>query len=243
MARTVTLGVLRSDVRWASDQVGFTARHSDSDLNRAINQSIQTFRMKVTQHGERKYLVSNTGTLASGATSPYAFTQLSAAAWSPQLVKLFGLDVAVNGRIVPLELVPFDMRNDFQRGELGASVTGPPIACAQFGAETFAILPATDGAYAYTAWYLPVSTDLSSDSDTFDGTAGWEQWIVWDVVLKLNTRDTNSKSYQMAQDRQNAVWADIAAACPSKQAGVVRRYDSRELRIDRMSLRRNWVGR
>jgi hypothetical protein len=243
MARTVTLLQLRNDIRWQSDNVGFTARHSDADITRAINQSIQRFRLMLSQHGDRKFLVANTGTLTAGATSPYPFGVLNTSAWNPQIVRLFGFDITVQGRVIPLELVPFDMRNDFQRAETGTSANSPPVALAQFGSESYAILPASDGAYAYTAWYLPVLADLANDADTFDGVAGWEEWVKWDCVQKLNSRDTNAKAYQIAQSEQVQVWGVIAAACPTKQGGVVRRYDSRGLRSDRMALRRNWIGR
>jgi hypothetical protein len=33
--------------------------------------------------------------------------------------------------------------------------------------------------------YIPAPSRLSNDSDTFDGIAGWEDWVVYDVCIKI----------------------------------------------------------
>lgn len=37
-------------------------------------------------------------------------------------------------------------------------------------------------------YYVPSFTDLSNDSDTFDGINGWEEWVVVDVARKVKIK-------------------------------------------------------
>lgn len=240
MARTATLTVLLAQVRYLGNIQGMTARHSDSDLTRAINQSIQHFREKVSAHGSRNYLLHSTGTLATGATSPFAFTVLDLSALTPAVVRVFGIDITVQGRIVPLEQVDFDSRNDFQ--DWGTvSLQREPVAYANYQQAKVAILPASNAAYPYTVHYLPVFADLVNGSDVFDGVVGWEEWVVWDVLLKVLQRDEYAAIVAQATAERDRVWADIERNCnPVKSGGIVRRVDSRELRSDRVRRRTSW---
>lgn len=240
MARTVTLTNLLSQIRYLGNLQGMAGRHPDSDLTRAINQSIQHFREKVSSHGVRSYLVSTTGTLAVGQTSPYAYTELDLSAKSPAIVRVFGLDITVQGRVVPLEQIDFDSRNDFQDWGV-TSATREPVAYANVSQYKLALFPASNAAYAYTCWYLPVLADLSAGSDTFDGVVGWEEWVVWDVLLKVLQRDEYAAIVAQATAERDRVWADIERNCnPTKSGGMVRRVDSRALRTDRIMRRVSW---
>lgn len=238
MARTVRLDAMRNEIRWLADVKGLTVRHSDTDLNRAINQSIQRLRLKVSNKGIRNYLTNSAGTLTVGPTSPFAFTVIDLASLNP--VRVFGLDVTVQGRIRSLEEVDFASRNDFQSGDRGTSpTTDVPLAFAVYQNTKLAILPASNGAYAYTAWYLPTLADLTADADTFDGVAGWELWVQWDVHVKLINRDKYGQDYALAVQEREMAWADIEAnSNPVKTGNVVKRYDARGLRGDSLMRRR-----
>lgn len=206
MSRNVTLLQLRTDIATQADIVGGTARYTAATLNRFINQSIQRFREKLSSEGAQHYLVSTTGTLGIGATSPFPFYVLDLSAVSPSIVRTFGLDVTLNGGIIKtLSHVPFASRADYG----GSVVIGQPMAWAQINTRKLAILPASNQAYAYVAWYLPVLADLSGDSDPFDGVAGWEEFIVWDVVARLIVRDQYMTAFQTASAYKNEIWSDI----------------------------------
>ena len=205
MARNITLLQLRTDIRWQSDQVGASLRHTDTQLSRAINQSIQRFRARLSNEGSFNYLEPATGTLTVGATSPYSFRVLDLSAVSPSVVRTYGADITVDGVVHSLLHVPFAARNDYG----GPNNTAVPIAWAHYQTRKIAILPAPDGAYAYVVWYLPVLADLSVDGDTFDGVAGWEDYIVWDVVQRLIVRDQFPQAYAMAVAFAMDIWKDI----------------------------------
>jgi hypothetical protein len=206
MARTVTLSQLRSDIASQADVVvGSSTRYTSTLLNRLINQSIQRFRERVSTEGMTHYLVATTGTMTSGATSPYAFKVLDLSAVSPNVVRVYGVDITVSNVVRSLVHVPFQSRNDYG----GPNATGEPEAWSMFQTTSIAILPAPSESYFWTVWYLPLLADLSADGDTFDGVAGWEQWIVWDVVCNLIARDTYATAYALASQQRDAVWQDV----------------------------------
>jgi hypothetical protein len=218
LARNVTLGQLKADVMDQADIAGSTARNSPTLLTRLINQSIQHFREKLSIEGAQHYLVSTSGTLSAGTTSPYAFYVLDLSAVSPSIVRCFGVDITVQNDVIPLTHVPFASRNDYG----GTDAQGIPAAWAVLNTAKLAILPGSGSAYPYVVWYLPVLADLSADADTFNGVAGWEDFIVWDVVTKLIVRDQYPQAFQMALAKRDEMFADIlrSATRVSAQGGL-----------------------
>ena len=217
MGRTVALSVLRSDVRFKADVGGATVRHTDAQLNRLINQSIQMFRERISDEGSTHYLVASSGTLTEGTTSPYPFFVLDLSALSPALVRTYGIDVTFDGgRVETLSHVPFEDRAKYGTTQEG----GRPFAWAHFRTDQVAILPAPNGSYPYTVWYLPKFTDLSADGDTFDGVAGWEEWVVWDVVCQVIARDQFPQAFAIAEARRAEIEQRvIRGATKVSQAG------------------------
>jgi len=206
VSRNVTLLQLRTDIATQADIVGGTARYTTATLNRFINQSIQRFREKLSTEGATHFLTNTAGTLTAGATSPFPFGVLDLSAVTPSVVRSFGIDVKLSsGIVIALSHSPFQSRTDFG----GPIVTGEPIAWAHFNTRKLAIMPAPSQAYPYNVWYLPVLADLTADGDTWDGVAGWEDFIAWDVVCRLIIRDQYVTAYQIATGYRQELWADI----------------------------------
>lgn len=206
MARNVTLSQLRTDISTQADiSTNASGRYTPTQLNRYINQSIQRFREKLSSEGVQHYLVSTTGTTSTGATSPHPFLLLDLSAVSPGIVRIYGLDISFQGVTTTLNHIPFADRDQFG----GPTNRGIPSAWANMNTAKVAIFPPPSQAITYVAYYLPVSTDLSADGDTFDGVAGWEDYIVWDVVTKLIVRDQYAQAFALATQTRNEVWADI----------------------------------
>ena len=208
MSRTATLAQLRFDISEQCDiagAVGTTQRYSTTLLNRLINQSLQRFRERVTNEAPQHYLVPAAGTLTAGATSgmPYGFFYVPTSA-----VRTYGVDITVNGETRSLSYVPFNQRDMYG----GPSTTGEPQAWTHISTWGIALFPPPSQAYSYTVWYLPVAPDLVADSDKFEGVAGHEDFITWDVVCRLIVRDTYPQAYQMAVSYRSDVWADIIRA-------------------------------
>jgi hypothetical protein len=203
MARNVTLGQLKADIKWQADLTGATTRHVASMYTRAINQSIQRFRRSLTKSGSTHYLTKTTGTFSAGTTSPHPFQILDLSSESPSVVRVYGVDITVGSKVRQLTHVPFT-----HRGQYGTD-TGEPEAWASASQSSIAILPGPDAAYSYCVWYLPVISDLSDDSDAWDGVEGWEEFIVWDVVSRLIVRDQNANAYATVMSERESRWRDI----------------------------------
>ncbi len=222
MARTRTLTLLRDDVRAIADAQGATARHTDASLTREINQAIQRFREWVSEEGFPLYLTPYAATLTAGATSPYAWKELDLSAISPAMLHVYGVDVTINGRICQLDAIPWEQRNDYQ----GASgpTNGYPVAFMRYGFK-LGILPAPSSTMTATVWYLPVGTDLSADSDTFDGFAGWEEWVRWDVLVMLYTRDQLPVLLEHAKGERDRLRMELQTKLRKDRPSVTRRRD------------------
>lgn len=208
MARNATLAVIRRDVQNQADTAGLTTRHPDALIDRLINQSIQRFRERITIEGAQHYLTNTTGLFTAGATSPFPFFVMDLSAAAPAIVRIHHVTIDVAGRHKTLVHVPFREYTKWS----GADVTGEPIAWANYQTTGLAIMPAPDQAYAWNVWYLPVLDDLEDDTDEFNGVAGWEDFIVWDVVCRLIVRDQYPQAYAMAENSKQEIWRDIVRA-------------------------------
>jgi hypothetical protein len=229
VARTRTLLELRNDVLWQSDNEGNTARVSDARLTRAINQSIQEFREAVSDAGHPYYLRQSTGTLTVGATSPYPFGAITISALSPALLRPYGFDIQVGDYWVTVDPGNFDERNDGQaQGWISGPRTGQPEKFFLFNETQLAYTPAADQAYSYILYYLPVGTDLSADGDTFDGLAGWEEWVIYNAVAKLAIRDNHADHLALVASERQRLLEGILRRAPHRQrAGATTKTDVR----------------
>lgn len=206
--RTVTLAQLRQDIQNQADIAGLDRRHGATLLNRLINQSVQRFREKLSGEGARHYLTVATGTMSAGATQGFPFYSLNARALASGIVRVFGVDVKTEGGAWRrLEHTTFEDRTAYGGGH-PASI-GEPRVWAEYQTTTLAIMPPPDRAYEYVVWYLPVLNDLQSDAATFDGVAGWEDFIVWDVTCRIIARDQYPDAYQIAVTERGSAWSDI----------------------------------
>jgi hypothetical protein len=227
LSRTVTLSQLRTDIRNQADLVGQTARHDDTLLTRLINQSIQRFRERLSAGGVQHYLTNSTGLLTAGATSGYPFCVLDLSAASPAITRTYAVDIDIGGVLKTLHHVAFEERSRYS----GTSIVGEPVAWCHLQTVSIAIMPAPSQAYNYTVWHLPKLDDLSADGDTFNGVAGWEDWIVWDVVSRLIVRDQYPQAFAMVEQSKHELWKDILFSARQVTMAPTVGYDSLGLRL------------
>lgn len=203
MTRSVSVSQLLDDIQDQADTLGTDLRHTPARLLRKVNQSYQRFRELVTREGLSLFLTPSSGTLTPGVESPYGFRSLDISGVA-DLVRPVGLDITVNGLVTSLYCIPFEHRNSYG----GGTSTSVPEAWAQYNRTSLAILPAPDIAYPYTLWYLPRPDELTAN-DSFDGVAGWEDWVMWDVVCRLLARDQGSTALAIAQQERAMVQTEI----------------------------------
>lgn len=238
MARTRTLTQMLADVRWQADAVGATLRHTDIDLTRAINQSVQRWREWVSEQGSPLYLTPHSGVLTVGPTSPYAFGTLDFSGFTPTPLHVYQLEVTVNGQVLDVPQIPFEQRNQYQ-GVYGPVPTGAtqsiPVGFFRYG-NLLGIVPPPQSAYTYTLWYMGLFTDLAVGTDTFDGIAGWEEWLNWDVLVKILVRDRDPMIYAQATTERDRLQKEFEQRLRQDRPSVAKRYDMRGMRNRRTML-------
>ena len=231
MARAVTIKQLEDDVRWQADQQEAELRHTSADLRRAINQSIQRFRENISDNGFSYFMQDSSGTLEPGNAVTDNGTQLTWGVldmidFEPEVVRIYGVDVTINGSVLDLDPVTFKERNRYQYYD---NDSGTPIGFFGYDETKLGIVPPPNKPYAYTVWYLPAIEDLTDDDDSFNPCVpGASEWIVWDVMYKLLNRDNYPRLLAGVAKERGRLWEDILhKANKHSRAGPARRLDTR----------------
>lgn len=230
MSRAIALSALRARVRKLADigpdTTSSSARHPNADINMMINVNWQSLRRKLVQtNGARNlYCKPSTGTLTPGATAPYAWGVLAVPADCAHLV---GFEITLsNGKRKSLTPETWSFRNE--QFNSFSQQTGEPqkFFVYNMGVEStttvtpgsIGIVPAPDGAYPYTLWYLPSWTDITTDTFVFDGVEGWDEWVVWACVLDIAAADNDmAGTAQLAAGKLAAIEEDIMRSANAVQ--------------------------
>lgn len=239
MARTRSLAQIRADVCYMADisDGGTTGRHTTANLNRRINEAVQQFTRLVTDAGSPTYLKQSVVNTSTSAT-------VDANNWAPRdylalpsdFYHLVGVDLTIGGSTISLQDFMTLDRNMFRDAPswLTNNGVGRPDSY-QLGGSNAAgsrilrIIPSADAVYSCVIWYLPAPADLVADGDTFDGIAGFEDWVVNRVVMDAMGRDSNATPYQVAQTENAKLESDMAFQF-AKAAGPGRKVDARLMR-------------
>ena len=206
---------------------------SNALLNEWINESIQDFRLELSNEDVEAFLTTATGTLTVGVVSGTAHGSVPL---PDSAYAVYGLDITVSDRVSAVPPMSFAERNDYQSG---TTKTGVPLGFhitnigaeteTTVGAGTIILSPAPDAAYPYRLWYLPVWVDLDEDDDVFNTVGGGDRWVVWDVCIKVAMRINDAKN-QLAiasAERDRAMRRIMTTIKRMNRAGPVRRRDSR----------------
>ena len=244
MARSRTIAELEEAVRWQADIEEAELRHTSEKVRHAINQSIQRFREKISDNGSPYFLTSHSGQIPAGAAKDingqeFAWGALDITGIQPGVVRIYGLDLSLNSINFELKAVTFKERNNYQTRYTLQQV---PIAFFNYNENMLGIVPVPDKGYTYTLWYLPELPILMDDGDTFNpGVPGAEEWVVWDVLIKLLTRDNYPRLLNVAQATRDDLWRDIIhRANKHQRSGPATRLDTRGQ--SRRNRRRAWFS-
>lgn len=215
MARTRTLTLLLEDVRYLADIEGQTARHSDSQLTRRINQAIAAYRRKYRE----LFVVSSTVSTVAGTATLTLPTALDA---------LERVSITVNGSTWVLYPSNSVERHDFDVGFTQPADSVPSTYRLE-GASLY-LMPTPGGVYTVTLTYLPQQTDLATGSDVFDPVvSGGEDWVVAAAALDVATRDMSPRAPMIGGQLQKAEM-QLADSLP-RNPGPMRRNDTRARRL------------
>jgi hypothetical protein len=106
--------------------------------------------------------------------------------------------VDANGNAVTLRPFQFEQRNAYLFTPTW-NVVGLSYLRYMVQGSNMKFVPQPSGVQTIRVWYAPQAADLSSDSDTFQGINGWEEYIIVDVCIKMLTKEESDPSIFAAQ--------------------------------------------
>lgn len=177
MARSVTLTSLEAQVRQRSDTESLTARFTSSEVTEYINQTWAELYNYIINTGQDYYLSSYSFNTSSGTTD-YALPS--------DFFLDRGIDVTVSGRLYALDRWQFEEREQYDT--LTTWSPGMPWSYTVLGSNV-SLRPAPGSVQSMRLWYYPTPTRLVSGSDTLDGIAGFEEYIVNGAAAKILVKD------------------------------------------------------
>lgn len=187
MARSRTLGNLRSDVRLRADLVG-NLFISDAEINEYLNQGIAEFYDRLVGARGQEY-VSAEQIIATTGAETYA---LPADHYETIYVEL-----DLGGQRT--RLTSYSMHE--RAALIGSATTGRPIAFRLQNAN-ISFLPAPTAGYTIRHWYQPASPRLTSDGQSVDGANGWEEYAIWRAVAYCQQKEQIDPSFAMGMVAQ-----------------------------------------
>jgi len=216
MANSRTLTVLLADIREASDTEGVTDRHPDATLIKWVNLAWRRLRTKLAMAG-MPGLTTPTTIAALQTTPPVTTEQYIEVNWPDGAVGVYGVDVLLGQKWVPLHPMSFAQRRDFQ--DRGSTENAPthwiPLTLPSENATTITagkigLFPLTTGGVNYRIWYLPVWVDITTPANVFYGHDLWFEWLIQTVVRRVAQKDDDAQETMAEAVRvQGEVWAEI----------------------------------
>lgn len=217
-----TLAQLRTAVRQRADMVNSTFI-TDSELNGYINNSIaELYDLILQKYGNDYFVSSSNFNLVSG-TDSYTLPA--------DFLKLIGVDLALaSNDFITLKPFMFSERNRYTstslRGYYGASFYRYRLR-----GNNIIFNPIPNVTNQITVWYVPRPTTLTSDSDTFDGYNGWEEYVIVDAAIKCLQKEESDVSVLLAQKK--ALEVRIEEAAGNRDAGFSPRIvDTRRIELE-----------
>jgi hypothetical protein len=210
VARTRTLVQMREEARSRVDVEAATLWLTDATLTRMINQSIARLERKLADHDEDLVVKSTPGTVNTVAgTERYALPS--------DFYKLIGApEVNLGNGPQQLKRWSWDERPSY----LDASGWSPnaPVSYRLYGRDQISFLPIPSAVHAVTVHYVPTPTQLAADADFYDGRAGWEEWVIVDVAMKIEIKAERDIAELRAE--RDELWADITRSAKSLDQGA-----------------------
>lgn len=216
MANARLLSVLIADVREAADIEGLTDRHPDATLIKWINLEWRRFRAKVVHVGMPGLTIPST--IAPLPTAPPVDTErYIEVTWPDGAVGIYGVDVLLGNKWIPLKPMSFAMRSDFQdRGATESApaywipITLPSESTTIITAGKIGLFPLATGGFNYRIWYLPVWVDITNTTYAFYGHDIWFSWLIQAVVRRVAQKDDDAQNtLEEAIRQQTEIWEEI----------------------------------
>lgn len=221
-------------VRFRSDTVGLTTRHTDTDILAELNLEFRNVRELVSSEGVGVFL-EPTASAALPTTPPTALEQYAEIDWPTNITSVHKITVLQSGvwhRLKPADFAQIEvLSNALTRGWLGDIDLPPappfwwsPRKVPQASGATptvgkIQVFPLPQGAQSYRLWGLEAWSDIVAAS-VFPGHSNWHTLMIANVAKTLVTRDNNAQGTLDGLTLQsNELRASIIRQCRLLQAG------------------------
>lgn len=232
MARTRTRTQIRSEARLIADEPsdGFT---DDTACNEMIDESAALLQGMLGQIDPERYLVRADITTVAATLEyalPAAFKSIVRLDWRPTTSERY--------RVEPFQI------HDMAEGNLSQGHTGLGTPQCRYrvlysgmdGATARLVFDRQPPVGTFELWYVQAPANFANDNATIDGVAGWENWIVWDVAVRLMIRAETDPSAAMAERAR--IEQLIRADAPHRDAGRPKKVQ--DTRGRNFAVRRFW---
>lgn len=186
MARTTTLAQIRTRCLQRADHENDNYI-TTVEANDMINQSLTGLYDMLVAASE-DYFVSPTPFQISIASG------VSAYALATDFYKIRGVDLQLlgngSGSWITIRRFNFNERNRYNYQPIPWNVLGVSQIRYHLTGSKIQFIPfPTTQTGVIRIWYVPACPLLVSDSDTYDGVNGWDEWVVADVAQKIKTKE------------------------------------------------------
>jgi hypothetical protein len=218
--RTRTLAQLREEALERSDNVGNGAI-TTAFANTLVNQGIaELVDLLVASDPERYYATETISTTAGTASyAPVATTVRS----------VIGVSLVVDDQRIPIEPLLIQERLGPRNYTPAGRYPHTRYALRGNGAGTRLHFDPDPGTNTYELIYVAQPANLTADGDTFDGFAGWEDYVVLYVAIALKDKLEEDSSFLRAdlakiRERIKCYAEERDAGSPPRIANVRRRH-------------------
>ncbi len=205
MARTRTGAQLIDDAYLRADLVGATDRHPRTTVLRYVNQGCtELYDLLLEARGRAYFRATPEPITIAGGTTRYALPA--------SFYRLISLRVAGAGGYC---LDPFTPQDEPMLREPGVTLDKPTHYEIQPG---YVELLPLHGAGSVVCDYVPVFTDLTDGSNTFDGINGWEQYPVEFAAREMLLKDGEKSDAADCTQKMAMLAKRVAGLAPKRDA-------------------------
>jgi hypothetical protein len=182
MALTQTREDMRDALRSFTNTQGTTAllRHPDAELNGHLLRGLSRLRYRLNQQNPDQRILSSTSAATSDGTSLYSLPS--------DFSFLISVDIVANG--TKSWLTSYEMHERAALTSADQPSSGIPF-CYRLRGGNIEFLPVPGGAYTYTLWYVPHTTEFTSDASVLDTINRLDDFVIAYAGRFIATKDKN----------------------------------------------------
>lgn len=129
-----------------------------------------------------------------------------------------------NGNWCPLRRFSWEQQNVLNQSALYDGLRALPLyRIVTEGTRDKVFISPDQLAGSYKLWYYPAPPRLLTDTDRFDGRAGWDEWIVKDVAIQLLMAEESVEQAATLKNVRDEIWQRIQLHAEDREAAQPQR--------------------